>query len=287
MAQVQRAFLDHLCQLAGGQYIIHVLQTIGYLGRQLGFVLLGDTGHDPDHNNILGVDPHFLGIVGLGHRAGHLHRRLAGRGHVLEVGELILQEVDPTRAAGGQDRQFFILGQPVHDLVGFFDDGQISTKGSIENSIESKAFHGSHHLAGNWFACRKTELFSQCHTDSRGYLGNHNLFGIEKRVPGFSHISDTCQCRGWANTYTLAAEGTVGIDDRFHLSRSNHSVETASESGQGTHSLDLVAHGIAAAAHDAFVRVTAQRAAGLIHFMLGAFAVIALGIDPEFPDKSL
>ena len=74
--QVDAGLADHLRQLARGQAVVNVLEAAVAHFRAVALELLGGAGHQGHGDDILRVNFHQLGIVGLDDRAEHLLRAL-------------------------------------------------------------------------------------------------------------------------------------------------------------------------------------------------------------------
>ena len=255
MTQIDRAFFEHLGQFAGGDHVIHVADAVGFFAGQSGFIFLRDAGHNCHDHDVVRVDAHLLGIIGFDDGPGHLLRRLAGRGHVLQAGERMLQEVDPARAARGQNRQILVLLEAFDDLFRLFHHGQIRAESSIEDRVETKTMQPGDQFAGDRLARRHTEFFTNGHAHRRGHLHDDRLLGVEQRPPDFLNVTHAGQSRRRTDTHALTAEDAVRIDDGFFFSRSHHRVKTAAKSSQSAHGLYFIAHGLAAAAHNALIGI--------------------------------
>ncbi len=71
--------LDHAGKLAGGEDDVDILIPRGvHFLRACNLVFLRGAGHDGNHVQLRGIQPHLLGKVGLRHNAEHLLRALGG-----------------------------------------------------------------------------------------------------------------------------------------------------------------------------------------------------------------
>ena len=113
-------------------------------------------------------------------------RRACRRGYVEHVGEVVLEEVDPCRTAGGKDRQadglvaLEVTGQAVQYLGSFFHDGEVGGKVRVEHVVETQFAQGIYHLARHQCAGGQIELFAQGGSYGRCRLHNDHFVWIGK-----------------------------------------------------------------------------------------------------------
>ena len=173
----------------------------------------------------------------------------------------MLEEVDPTRAAGSQDRQtdtlvaFHELLDTAEKLGAFLHDGKVGSEVGVEHIVEAEATQGSGHLAGDDGAGGHAELFTEGHTRGRSRVDDDGLLRIvdgSHDVAGVVHLSEGADR---ANLDALTAHDARRVDEVLLEGRSHDGAEATVDGAQGTNGLDVVTHVLATAAHHALVHV--------------------------------
>ena len=247
--------MEHADEFAGRHDIVDVADAIVLEFGAGGLVLLGLAGHDRDDDQVLRVDADLLGVVGLGDRAEHLLGRLAGRGDVEQVGVVVLEEVDPARAAGGENRQVLARLHAFDELVALLHDREVGREVGVEDLVEAEGAETGYELARDGFARLESEFLADGDANRRGGLDDDGLGGVVEGRPDLLDVGDADDGADRADVDALAAEGAGAVGQRNHRGRADLGGETAAVAGEGADGLDLVADGLAAAAHDALVEV--------------------------------
>ena len=166
---------DHAGQLTGGDIGVHIPVAVPAHFRPGDLELLGGTGHDGHHENVLGIQAVFLRKVGLGDGALHLVGALAAG----QVGNEILMEMlailDPARAAGGDHGQHAALLDPLDELRAFLHNGQVSAEVHVEYPVRAQPAQGGGQLAGGAGADGHAKFFANGHPHGRRRLKYHKL----------------------------------------------------------------------------------------------------------------
>ncbi len=254
--------LDETCQFAGGDGIVHIgiVAVHGELFA-LAFVFLGQARHDRDDHHLLGIDAPLFTPPGLGNGAEHLGRRLGRRRIVEQVGIVVLEEIDPGRAARRHDRKLdaLVAGQmslqAFEDLGACFHDGKGGGEVRVEHLGKAQVTEGGYHLAGHDGAGLHAELLAEGHADSGSRLGDDDLVGVHQVVHQAVGVVTLGQGARRADGDALAAISAIRVLKHAVEGRSDGGVETAADSAEDTHGLDIVAHSLATAAEDALVHV--------------------------------
>ena len=146
-------------------------------------VLLRRAGDDGDGIEILGTDVVFFAPVRLEERAEHLLGRLAGREVGDHLGILLLHELDPRGAAGGEHGHRLARLDAVDELARLFHDGQVRGHVHVEHFAGTQTADRGDHLALNVGADGHIERLAQCRADG-GRREEHDLLcGIRERLP--------------------------------------------------------------------------------------------------------
>ena len=146
-------------------------------------VLLRRAGDDGDGIEILGTDVVFFAPVRLEERAEHLLGRLAGREVGDHLGILLLHELDPRGAAGGEHGHRLARLDAVDELARLFHDGQVRGHVHVEHFAGTQAADRGDHLALNVGADGHIERLAQRRADG-GRREEHDLLGrIRERLP--------------------------------------------------------------------------------------------------------
>ena len=274
-AKVNAGFLDHPGQFAGRDDHIHIGHAVMAEFGTLGLKLLGGTGHDRDHGDLLGVNALLLSIIALDHGTGHLVRRLAGGQVIDEVRIVGLAEFDPAGGTAGDHRQGSAGGDALDELVGLLHDGEVSTEIGIKDLVKAKTAHGSDHLAGYRGAHGQTEFLAEGGTDGRSRLDHHVGLRIGKELPDLGGIILLIESAHRAVDDTLAAVDTAHLI-QFHLPRRfNGGLEATVDRADDTDVLDVGTDRYAATAKDALV-VVADDARGEIVNGIGVLGSLVL-----------
>ena len=158
--------LDQFGQLNSGNRVVHVGVAGGDELVAGTFIFLGQARHHRNHHQFVAGNAHALGPIALEHGAQHLGGRLAGRGILAQVRIIVLEEVDPCRAARGSDGNAHRLvagdefAQAVHNLGRLLHDRDIGAKVGIEHIVHAHLAQGRNHLARHDGARRHTELLA-------------------------------------------------------------------------------------------------------------------------------
>ncbi len=220
LCEVNAGLFDHMRDLLGGQYQVHITHAVVAELRPRRLELLGGTRHHGDHVHILGINIQLLGVVALGYRAEHLLRRSATRQIREHVRIILLRILHPCRAAGRELRQLRARPQPIDKLGGLFHDGKIRCEAGIEHLIDTDHTQSRDQFAERDFTRFKTERVTYGYAYSRRYLYDNRLriivdgrpglidLGLHRKSPGGTyrsalatvyafHISNvSTECRG-------------------------------------------------------------------------------------------
>ena len=173
----------------------------------------------------------------------------------------MFEEIDPGRAARCQYRQFHILvslqitSQTVQQLRTFLHDGQVGGKVSVKDLIETQTAQGRNHLASNQGSRLHAELLSKGGAYRGSGLHDDFLGRVHQGLDNLACIVHLGQGSRGADGDALSAEGTVAVHQPLFEGGSDHSHEAAVHGTQGTYALHVITHGLATAAHHAFVHI--------------------------------
>ena len=246
---------DHGGHLGGGQHIVHVLSAIGHGLRAEDLLLLGGAGHDGHRHQLLALIDLRIAVVFPDHRAEHLLGRAAGGNIVRQFRIPGLAELDPGRAAGGEQGALGAAGDPLQQLLRLLDHGEVRAVGSVIDLMEAQTVQGIDQLAHDVFALGDAELVAQRHTDRRSHLRHHNGVGVRQRVPDLIDVGLDADGAGGTHHPALAAVDAVGLSDGLVEGRGHQRAGAAVGKVDGVHGLDIVAHADAVAAEDALIGV--------------------------------
>ena len=267
-----------------------------------GLVLLRLAGHDGDDDQVLGLHADLLGVVALGDRAEHLLRALAGARDVQQVREVVLEEVDPARAARGEDRQarlllrvgvglagpleLEVLLHAADELVALLHDGEVGGEVGVEHLVEPEHAERGDELAGDRLARLEAELLADRDADRGRGLDDDRLLRVVDRGHDLLGVADAHDGPDGADVDALAAEGAGAVRERDHRGGADLGGEAAAVAGERADGLHLVADGLAAAAHDALAQVAHDRGA-LVHRIRVALALVGDLADAELGGEPL
>ena len=286
VGEVDTGFAEHLAEFAGGDNVVNITDAVIGEFRTGGFVFLGLAGHDGNNNQILGIHADLFGIEALGDGAEHLLRRFAAGRNVEQIRIVVLDEVDPSGAAAGEDRQILAGFDAFDDLVAFFHDGQVSREVGVENFVKAQSAESGNHFTGDRHAGFKSEFLTDSNADGGSSLNDNGLLGIVDGVPDFLDVADTGDGTDGAGVDALSAEGTAGVSQRNHAGGTDLGGKSAAVAGQSADGLNFVTDGFAAAAHDTFRKIAHDRFAGIINVKMVLGAGKGDFLDAEFSSQN-
>ena len=79
----------------------------------------------------------------------------------------MLDEVDPSGAAAGENRQILSGFDTFNDLVALFHDGEVSGEVGIKDFVKSQSAESGNQFSGHGSAGFKTEFLTDSNTDAR------------------------------------------------------------------------------------------------------------------------
>ena len=292
-AEIDAGRADHLAEFARGEHGVDVASAAGAHLRPLALELLGGAGHDGGDEDLLGLQAEFLGIVGLGQRAEHLLRRLAGREVGQDLRMEVLGEQDPAGRTAGEHRQghrFLVHQRPSQareQFRAFLQDRHVGGEVRVEHGIESEPPQGGRHFAGDERAGRIAEALAQRGANGRRRLHDDMLVRIIDRVPHAVDIGLLGDGADGTDRGALAAlhaghRGQVAIEGR-----ADGGVEAASLRPTGADVLRLGADAHAATALDALAVVAHQAGRRQIDALARLLAGVADGANAEFGGERL
>ena len=271
--EVDTVGIDHADQLGGGQDHIGVLLAEGVGIGTLGLHLLGGTGHDGDDLGLLALGVLLVAVVLLQDGGEHLLGRAAGGDIGLELGELVLHELDPGGAAGGQQGQGAAVGNTVQELGRLLHDGQVGGVGGVVDLVEAHAVQGGDDLAHGVLALGQAEGLGHGNTDGGSDLGHHAGVLVAQGVPDLGHVVVDGQRTGGADHAALAAGDAVGGGQVPVEGGADIGLGAAVGEAQDTDALDLRADADTVAAEDALVGIADDGGGGEVHLHLLAVVV--------------
>ena len=116
---------DHPGKLRCGDDNIRILLTFGITVWTFCLHLLCRTRHNGYNNSLFAFCMLRIAVIFFNDRGEHLLRRTAGGNVFFIIRELILHKFDPSRTAGGEQRQVFPFFQAFQEFCRFFHDRQI------------------------------------------------------------------------------------------------------------------------------------------------------------------
>ena len=180
-----------------------------------------------------------------------------------QLREILLGELDPARAAAGEQRQLLALGLAVEELVGLLDHGQVGGEGGVVDPVEAEALQRRDDLAGGVerrVACRKA---SPRATRTAGAICATTtvLRGSSSAFQTSSTSDRGRQRAGGADRGALAAVDALDLAQILAEGRQHRGLVAAVGEVDGADALDLGAEAHAVAAEHALVRIAHQRRA--------------------------
>ena len=173
----------------------------------------------------------------------------------------MLEEIHPTRTAGGQNRQFHIFitiqmaFQTSQQLCSFFDNGKVGCEIGIKHIFETKLAKCSSHFSCNQSSRLQSELFAQSSTNGRCGLHHHGFGWITQRTKHLAGMVHFGQSAGGTYGNALSAIGTRRFFKVHFKCRSNNGHKSPVYSRKCAYGLYLVTHHLTTSAHDAFIHI--------------------------------
>lgn len=255
LAEGEADVLDELDEFARRQHDVDVRAPVAAELRAGRLELLRRAGHDGHRHDVLDVDAGHLGVVRLGDGAEDAHRRLRRR----EVGQavtiVLLDVVDPARAARGHHRQHAAMLQAVEELCAFLHDREIRAEVRVEDFVEAEEMQGRDHLSRDDGARLHAEGIAQGDAHRRRDLHDDVLLRVLQRVEDLLRVVLLDERARRADEAALAAEDAVRCLHRLVVGRRDDDVAAAPRVRQRRNALHVLAGADAAAAADALRRV--------------------------------
>jgi len=201
-----------------------------------------------------------------------VHRRASVADGRLDLGDVLVNHVDPSRAAGGShERQStsLLLLESLHTLIelsSLGEGGDISTDSDLDADIET-SLHASLLEGSDGDGVREVT------SDGRGEHGNHLALGIHDATDDISDLSARLDSAEGAVADALtAADALLPVEDLAVIGKSLDGTNRAvsnTRSGLVDNGTEGASLGAVAAA-DTLLRVNASLAGGVIDGLLGA-----------------
>ncbi len=283
IVEVEVALANHMSQLAGAQCVVDIAVAVHCQFLTCTLALLGQARHNGNNDKILAFHTQFRSQVVLGNGAEHTLGRLGGRGVLEQVGEVLLVEGDPGGAAAGEHRQFHLFAgegflEAAEQLGAFLHNGKVGAPVGVVYLVETKATQSGGHFAGYDFTRLHTELFAEGNADGGSGLDNDLLGRVGDGSHNLGDVVDKGEGSDGANLDALAAVHAAAVAKVLLESGSNDSLEATVDTAQGTGGHKLVAHRLAAAAHNALVHIA-------VHAEGAVLAVVRLlALEGDFLD---
>ena len=234
-----------------------------------GLHLLGRAGHDGDVIGGAAVGCVLFRILGLENGGEHLHGRLAG-GDVFQVlGIVQLQILDPGGAAGGEHGEGPAGLQPLEELLGLGDGGDVGGEVGVIHLVHAHDLQGGDNAVQDILAGGIAEFLTDGHAHGGGNLHHHALLGVMDGLPGGADLIVDGDGAGGTHGGALAAADALGLAEL--PIEGGHHLQLAAPAGKVQDALALLflAHTDAVAAENALVGIPEDGVAGVVHLVAG------------------
>lgn len=167
------------------------------------------------------------------------------------VAVVLLDVVDPARAARGHHRQHAAMLQAVEELRALLHDREVRAEVRVEDFVEAEEMQGRDHLSRDDGARLHAEGIAQ--GDAHGWRDLHDdvLLRVLKRVEDLLRVVLLDERARRADEAALAAEDAVRRLHRLVVGRCDDDVAAAPRVRQRRNALHVLAGADAAAAADA------------------------------------
>ena len=152
--------------------------------------------------------------------------------------------------------------------------------------VETKTTESGSHFAGDDFAGFHAKFLTKSHADSGSGLHDNLLGRIGNSLKHIADVVDEGESTHGAHLDALAAVDAAAVAEVLLESGSDDGLETTVDTAQGTDRHELVAHRLAAAAHDALVHIAVD-AEGAVLTVGGGSALEGDFLDAETLGKAL
>ena len=226
--------------------------------------LLGRAGHD---GNVIGpaaVLRVLRGVFVAQDRGKHLHGGLAGGDIVQVLGILLLQILDPRRAAGGEHREGTAVGKALLELLGLGDRGEVRAEVRVVHLVDAHELERGDELVEHVLAGGDAERFADRDADGGRDLDDRAQLGIVDGAPGLTDLVFDRDGAGGAHRRALAAADAVGLAELASERGADLHLGSAVGEIDDIHALHLFADTHTVAAEDALVRVAHDRIGGVV-----------------------
>jgi len=187
----------------------------------------------------------------------------------------LLEEVHPTGAAAGEERQVFVLLNAGEEFRGFLDDREIGAVVGVEDFIETHAAQGGHELAGDRRAHGKAKGFTQGGADGGSHLHDHMLdvAGHGQGFPDTLGVILLQEGGGGAHGHALTALDADRVIHVGEVGGAHHGVETTAVLAEVAHALHFGADAHATTTENALFGGADYALARILHGEALALAV--------------
>ena len=259
---------DHAHHFARGEHHVHVLAVARVVDvGDVRLVLLRHAGHDGDVEDLVWIDAHLFGEIGLGDRALHLMGRLGGGQLSGHLGMTRLQEAHPARAAGREhgERVLIPMLHPFEELAALLHDGQVGAIVGVEHVVKAQRLQRGDQTAGRRLFAGQAQFLAPCRAHGGSDLHDGHLVGIVERAAQAQQamtVVALAQRAHRAVSDALAAQRAVGFGDVLVVGDAHRGPGTGLGHVPDVQALHLVADLDAAHALDALGGIADQREAG-------------------------
>ena len=212
--EVDVGHLDETSQLACGDGVIYIRIAVHLEFITANFIFLGQARHHRHADHVFALAVNLFSKIGFCDSTEHLLRRFCRGRKISHFRELVLEEVHPCRAAGGEDRKrnalvtTQIFGQTADKLGTLFHDGQVGGPVSVEHIVEAEGLESGGQLACSDSAGFHAEFFADGHTHSGSHLDDGLLGRIHDGAENSAGVVNLGKSAHRTYGDTLAAEGT-------------------------------------------------------------------------------
>ena len=164
--------------------------------------------------------------------------------------------LNPTRRAGGNQRQCAAVLNTIDQLVSLFQDSQVCREVGIKYAVESQTVQCSGHLSFYNGSNRKSEAFAQTHTNGRCCLNDNELIRIFQCSLNLSGRILLIEGAHRASCHALSAVYAAGLCKRKVKGTSDVCIESTVVCADYADSLKVFTGSHASSAKNTFVVVS-------------------------------
>ena len=202
-----------------------------------------------------------------------------------ELGIFLLRILDPCRTAGREHRKILAGVQPFNQFVGFLNDCQVGSCGSVVDLVCTHAVQSCNDSSHGVFVSLQSQPFAESDTDSRCDFAGHINFRIVELLPDLFGIVMDGQCTGGTSRRAAAAADALCLCDGTAEGCIDFGGSAPEGKVDGAHVLHFIALPHTVTAEDALAGIANDAGRGAVDVCLRFGLRIAHLVDAELQSQ--